>query len=300
MKKVLMYKKDGIGKSIIDLSKNLWNCDYYTNQSVVPNGRYRNSSLNPIRLIPFDYEGIKFNMITCPAGGKIVDYWEKQERIKEPFMLGETEVTQELFEAIMGFNYSIFRDTNKPVERVSWYDCLDFCNKLSDYFELECCYTLANKKFSILMPISLPAPPFPLSIREAKVTFAKGANGFRLPRECEWILASMAGTNNQYSGANDEESLKNVAWFPPNANTESHPVAQKKPNEWGFYDMSGNVWEWCENGFEPDKNNSPLADRITHGGSWNCKYLYPQSNYPGSDSPGNRANNLGFRIARTI
>ena len=96
MKKVLMYDKHNIGKPIIELNRNLWDYDYYTNQSVIPNSRYRDSSLNPIRLIPFEYKGIVFNMITCPSGGKVnIKNWGEQE-IKEPFMLGETQVTREL------------------------------------------------------------------------------------------------------------------------------------------------------------------------------------------------------------
>ena len=95
----------------------------------------------PTDLTALNYKGIKFNMITCPAGGKVnIKDWGLQE-IKQPFMLGETEVTQELFEAVMGFNYSNFKDSNKiPVEMVSWYDCLEFCNRLSDYFNLSHCY----------------------------------------------------------------------------------------------------------------------------------------------------------------
>jgi sulfatase modifying factor 1 len=302
MKNVLMYDKHSIGKSVIELHSNLWEYDYYNSQSVIQDSRYRVSNLNPIRLIPFDYEGIKFNMISCPAGGKVIDYWGKQERIKEPFILGETEVTQELFEAVMGFNYSVFRDTNKnPVENVTWYDCLDFCNKLSDYFKLNCCYILADKKFSILMPIPLPDPPFPLSIREAKVTFAEGANGFRLPRECEWTLAATAGTINEYAGANDDKSLKRVAWFDANSGNKTHPVAQKLPNEWGFYDMSGNIGEWCKNNtYEPADNNDSSADRVYRGGSWNNGASALRSVNRSYDSPSSHASILGFRVARSI
>ena len=149
MKNVLMYDKHRVGKPIIELNERSWDYDYYNSQSVIQNSRYRASNLNQIRLIPFDYEGIKFNMITCPNGGKIqVGDWGYQE-IKEPFMLGETEVTQELFEMVMGFNYSEWKGSNKnPVERVSWYDCLEFCNKLSNYFGLGCCYMLRDKIFS--------------------------------------------------------------------------------------------------------------------------------------------------------
>ncbi len=293
MKNVLMYDKHSIGKPIIELNRNLWEYDYYTNQSVIPNSRYRDSNLNPIRLIPFNYKRIEFNMITCPAGGKVNIYrWGLQE-IKEPFMFGETEVTQELFEAVMGFNYSNFKDSNKnPVEQVSWYDCLEFCNRLSDYFDLDCCYMLNNKDFTYRN--------CPLSIEKANAAFIIGANGFRLPKEWEWQIAAMAGTNNQYAGANDDESLKRVAWFYANSGSKTHPVAQKLPNEWGFYDMSGNVDEWCENSTQANENNNPSVNRISLGGGWSNfakgVSLASRHDYPPTYSD----NTQGFRVARSI
>ncbi len=293
MKNVLMYDKHSIGKPIIELNRNLWEYDYYTNQSVIPNSRYRDSNLNPIRLIPFNYKRIEFNMITCPAGGKVnLDKWGLQE-IKEPFMFGETEVTQELFEAVMGFNYSKFKDSNKnPVEIVTWFDCLEFCNRLSGYFNLDHCYLLEYKDFT--------DSEYPLSIEKASVTFIADANGFRLPKEWEWQIAAMAGTNNQYAGANDEESLKRVAWFEENSGKETHSVAQKLPNEWGFYDMIGNLVEWCENSYTPDKNNDPSAVRVHRGGSWGYGASFLRSAYRYTYSPSFRCDDLGFRVARSM
>jgi hypothetical protein len=295
MKNVLMYDKHSIGKPIIELNERSWNYEYHTSQSVLPNSRYgvSESSLNLIRLIPFDYKGIDFNMITCPAGGKVnIDNWGLQE-IKEPFMLGETEVTRELFEAVMGFDYSYFKGSNKnPVEQVTWYDCLEFCNRLSDYFDLDHCYLLRDKKFT--------SSYYPLSIEKANAAFIIGANGFRLPKEWEWQIAAMAGTNNQYAGANDDESLKRVAWFGENSGNKTHPVAQKLPNECGFYDMTGNVWEWCENSYEPDKNNDPSASRVGRGGSWINIASNLRSAFRYLNSPSFRDDGVGFRVARSI
>ena len=136
MKKALMYDKCGIEKPIIELNKSLWNHVFYISKSV-NSGRHKVNKVVPT-LIPFEYEGIKFNMITCPAGGKVnIDNWGLQE-IKEPFLLGETEVTQELYEVVMGVNPSHFENRPKnPVEQVSWYDAVKFCNKLSDSFGLK-------------------------------------------------------------------------------------------------------------------------------------------------------------------
>jgi formylglycine-generating enzyme required for sulfatase activity len=255
---------------------------------------YFNKTFGSFELVPVEYLGVKFNMITCPISGMTnmkYDEWGIQE-IKEPFMLGETEVTQELFEAVMGFNYSKFKKNNKnPVENVTWFDCAEFCNRLSDYFGLKPCYILHDKKTT---------RKYPLSIEEAKTVFIAGANGFRLPKEWEWQWAALVGTNNEYAGINHKESLKKVAWFKENSEGESHPVSQKKPNEWGFYDMIGNVSEWCDNEDSPNKNSNPWENRVFRGGCWSYQAsdLSPLSRY--ATSPNGRSDVIGFRVARTI
>ena len=268
---------------------------------------YINKTTNAV-LIPFNHKGVRFNMISCPAGGKVkIDKTEwKTQKIKNPFMLGETEVTQELFESVMGFNYSLNKTSNKnAISGVSLFDCIEFCNKLSDFLELERCYTLREKRME---PFNMP-PSYtedrPLSIKFAIIDTTEGKNGFRLPKEWEWQIAAMAGTNNLYAGANDNKSLKRFAWFDENSDKKTHPVAQKLPNEWGFYDMSGNVYEWCENSYEPDEssdepgeNDDPLANRVGRGGDSgdNAMNLPSQMNNP----PNTRSDILGFRVARSM
>ena len=265
------------------------------------NKDYSNKIFKPFELIPFDYDGVKFNMISCPAGGVVnIANWGLQE-IKEPFMLGETEVTQELFETVMGFNYSIFKDDNKnPVEMVSWFDCLEFCNRLSDYFGFEHSYVLEDRKLSYTsIDYGLDIiRKYPFTIVDATYSFNKWANGFRLPKEWEWQIAAMAGTNNQYAGASDVESLKRVAWFDANSDKKTHPVAQKLPNEWGFYDMTGNLSELCENLYNPKDNNN--ASLVTRGG---CFINFPNIlalTDRGSGSKDNPTKYTGLRVSRSI
>jgi hypothetical protein len=299
MKKHIMNSTSAVEKTIIGLDECLLSYDYYFSTSITGytgqyNKIYINKICKPFELIPFDYDRVKFNMITCPAGGKVnIENWGEQE-IKEPFMLGETEVTQELFEAIMGFNYSKFKDSNKnPVENVTWYDCLEFCNRLSDYFDLDHCYLVRDKKFT--------DSEYPLSIEKASVTFIADANGFRLPKEWEWQIAAMAGTNNQYAGANDDESVKRVAWFGENSGKKTHPVAQKIPNEWGFYDMSGNLWELCENAYDFYSNDALSARRVHRGGGWGYGDASGLRSAGRDDgSPSFRYGGVGFRVARSI
>jgi formylglycine-generating enzyme required for sulfatase activity len=258
------------------------------------NKNYFNKSFKSSELVHLNYKGIDFSMITCPSDKSIfIDTWGTQYT-KEPFLLGETEVSQDLFESVMGFNHSNLKlkKANNPIINVSWFDCLDFCNRLSDYFGLDCCYLLNNKEYS--------NSEYPLSIEKANAAFIIGANGFRLPKEWEWQIAAMAGTRNKYAGANDDESLKEVAWFDDNSGYKLHPVAQKMPNEWGFYDMSGNIYEWCENANRPSENNNLYAERIFRGGSWGSSTKYMCSDHRTHDYPQIRRPILGFRIARTI
>jgi hypothetical protein len=297
MKNQIINSKSADKKALIGLDEFSLGYDYQFSKSttgrIVEYSKIDNESFKPFELIPFYYKWLKFNMITCPAGGKVnIENWGEQE-IKEPFMLGETEVTQELFKAVMEFNYSNFKDSNKnPIQIVSWYDCLEFCNRLSDYFSLDRCYVLNKKKFT--------NSDYPLSIEEAIVTFIEYANGFRLPREWEWQIAAMAGTNNEYAGASDDESLRRVAWLGANSGNKTHPVAQKLPNEWGFYDMSGNVFEWCENSNKPHENNEPSVLRVIRGGSWYSEASTLRSAYRGNNYPGIGRDILGFRVARSM
>ena len=251
----------------------------------------------PNILIPFNHKGVRFNMISCPAG----DYvrFKKQPRvnykIEDPFMLGETEVTQELFEAVMGFNYSNCKDSNQnPVEMVTWFDCLEFCNRLSDCFELDHYYELYDKRYET-------DDKYHLSIVDAKPHFVRIANGFRLPKEWEWQFAYRAGTNNKYAGANDDESLKRVAWFDASSDKKTYPVAQKLPNEWGFYDMTGNVSEWCETPKSLSNNHNHSENRVINGdNSYQDEFLGDELQRLDIASPNYRTESIGFRIAKSI
>lgn len=130
------------------------------------------------------------------------------------YYIAETEVTQDLWIAVMGDNPSFFKKDNHPVEQVSWDDCVAFIEKLN------------------------------------QITGEK----FRLPTEAEWEYAARGGHKSNgyvYAGSND---LDEVAWTEHNSNGSTHKVKTKKPNELGLYDMNGNVWEWCFDWYEPYKD----------------------------------------------
>ena len=220
---------------------------------------------------------IEFNMIHCG-----IDKYDSGFLLGETeFTLGETEVTQELYELVMDYNPSEFKgkeDSNKrPVDCVTWYDAIMFCNKLS---------LLTNKRPYYEIKGIEYEDKTQTNIKKANVEINETANGFRLPLSEEWKYAAKAGTNNRWSGTNNENKLKEYAWFGENSKInpndkegQTHPVATKKPNEWGLYDMIGNVWEWCYDAYSQSNSDS----RVCHGGCWitgtsiNSNYYYPKT-----------------------
>ena len=175
------------------------------------------------------------------------------------YLMLNTEVTQELYESIMGENPSYFQIGSKeyeeerdmpyavtagedvkklPIENISWYDAIYFCNKLSERCGLRPVYAVGNKtdvtKWNYI-------PHQGKSIR-GKIKINEGANGFRLPTKEEWVYATKGGENYMYSGS---DNLDEVGWYDENSNFITHEVAKKKSNGYVLYDMSGNVGEWC-------------------------------------------------------
>lgn len=200
------------------------------------------------------------------------------------FEMMKTEVTQELYESVMGSNPSYYKGDNNPVENVSWYDAIYFCNKLSETLGLTPVYAVYGKTDVATWNYT----PHNGDSIQGKVTQNTKANGFRLSTVEEWEYAARGGQNYTYSGSNN---LDEVGWYYSNSGSKTHPVAQKKSNGYSLYDMSGNVCEWCW-----DVNPDSSFNRYSLGGSYNYDGYYCKVSSRNYDLAYYQYRYIGFRI----
>ena len=219
--------------------------------------------------VPFDMimvEGGTFTMgATSEQGNDAYDDEKPAHQVTlSDYYIGETEVTQALWQAVMGSNPSHFKGNSNPVESVSWNDCQEFIRKLN---------SLTGRTF-------------------------------RLPTEAEWEYAARGGNESKgckYSGSN---SIDNVAWYKSNSSSKTHAVKTKSPNELGIYDMSGNVHEWCQdwygsyisNAQTNPKGPSDGSHRVLRGGSWRSDARLCRVSNRGRYSPDRMDNYFGLRL----
>ncbi|MBN1593587.1 MAG: SUMF1/EgtB/PvdO family nonheme iron enzyme [Candidatus Coatesbacteria bacterium] len=213
--------------------------------------------------------------------------------------MSQTEVTQKQWEDIMGWNDSYFSGDDRPVEEVTWYDCVYFCNQLSQADGLTNCYTITNIDWS------------GNHIDDAYVTCNFEADGYRLPTEAEWEYACRAGTTTRFNTGDADSDLSAAGWYSSNSSSRTHDVGEKHPNAWGLFDMHGNVWEWCWDwyssgyyGSQPNPDSDPTGPssgslRVVRGGSWDLYARHCRSAYRRRDSPWLRSSYFGFRLCRS-
>ena len=210
------------------------------------------------------------------------------------FSILATEVTQELYNSVMGENPSEFKgEKNLPVENVSWVDAVAFCNELSVKEGLKPCYSY--KENSNAAQWDLYNDEMEKWSEKRWENFDKNftcdtmANGYRLPTVEEWQYAAKGGQEFKYSGS---DNLDEVGWYGGNSGDKTHPVAQKKPNGYGLYDMSGNVLEWCWDSYGD-------GYRYDCGGSWYHGADFCVVGIKGWGRAYYTYNDWGFRIVRS-
>ena len=212
--------------------------------------------------------------------GRDSDETQHQVTLTQGYWLGRYEVTQAQYEAVMEKNPSKFKGADLPVEKVSWYNAMDFCAKLTD-------------------------------IERAAGRLPEGYE-YTLPTEAQWEYACRAGTTTALnSGMNLSDKNKcpemdEVGWYEYNSDSTTHPVGQKMPNAWGLYDMHGNVFEWCldwhgsypSSAVTDPKGSSSGSYRVLRGGNWNFNAYSCRSAYRFDSTPSDfNRNYYGFRVA---
>ncbi len=285
------HTTDGSGtgsftSSIIGLTENTtyYVRAYATNSKGTSYGEQKNfttQSGGGDQIQSFTVNGVSFKMIPVEGGTFTMGATSEQGSdayddetpthsvTLSDYYIGEFEVTQKLWEAVMGSNPSYFNGDNLPVEDVSWNDCQEFINELNRL----CVGQLKGKTFS-------------------------------LPTEAQREYAARGGNRSRgykYSGSN---SISEVAWYYDNSGSKTHTVGTKSPNELGIYDMSGNVWEWCQDwygSYGSGSQTNPMgpsfgADRVNRGGCWYSRAGRCRISDRGYGAPSYRSIYLGFRV----
>jgi len=222
----------------------------------------------------------------------------------DSFRISKHEIAQSLFQELMGYNPSCFTDAgvsdDYPVESASWFDALEFCNKISLRDGLDPVYVISSR-----IPATGPITSATV-VAEFEDAGGKPKSGYRLPTEAQWEYAAIGKTGSAYvwGDSNLPETAKANAWYSVNADNSAHTAGLKRANTWGLYDMAGNVWEWCWDWYstysEAAATNPRGPDsgsyRVVRGGSWSDPPSSMRAATRWFVDPCSGSKNIGFRI----
>jgi formylglycine-generating enzyme required for sulfatase activity len=244
--------------------------------------------------------------------------WPRHEVTLRDFYIGKYEITQGQYFEVTGMKPSSHLKSSDddspdgwmklPVESISWYDALVFCNKLSIKEKLRPVYSINGN----MNPDDWGEPPSRRSVEWDAVSMDVRANGYRLPTEAEGEYAARGGAESkgfEYAGATSDNAAK-VAWYSVvvkgMVTGTIHEIGKKQPNELGLYDMSGNVMEWCWDWLDTypaDPQDNPIGPpkglyRVIRGGGWSIRINYSRVYYRHNNQPHYQGINLGLRLAK--
>jgi len=235
------------------------------------------------------------------------------------FRMGKYEITRAQWVAVTGWADPTYvtcsTGTDDPVQQVSWYDAIAFCNKLSLLEGLTPVYAVNEVNFTTLTYALIPSAD---NATWNSATANWAANGYRLPTEMEWMWAATGadtaapGVTNTtgylkaFAGSTGSNAIDDYAWYATNSESKTHPAGTKLPNELGLYDMSGNVYEWVWDWYGPYPTGTQLdyrglasgVGRVLRGGGWGHAASYCTVALPYGTSPYNRGLSFGFRVVR--
>ncbi len=230
----------------------------------------------------------------------------KTEITVSSFYLGKYEVTQAEYEEIMGVNPSKFQESpDNPVERVSWFDAIVYCNRRSIKENLVPCYSYLNSGTN---QETWPAGWNLNDNNHNKIICLWTADGYRLPTEAEWEFAAREGTKSRGFSYSGNEAVDQVAWYNKNSGNKTHSVGSKKPNGLNIFDLSGNVWEWCwdiygviPNGLQTNPNGASKGIyRTIKGGGYSGDDSFANVTDRDGCYAATKYGSLGFRVARKV
>lgn len=266
--------------------------------------RTRNQKFGDLELIYLD--GGVFVM-GIPKEEKERSFTEDQHEVNVlPFYISKFEITQKIYQDITGRNPSYFKGDDLPAERINWYDAVEFCNELSKKYNLDPYYIMDKNKKDPVNISEYDKLRYTVSIA--------GGNGFRLPTAEEWEYACRAGTTTlfHYGDSLNSDMANFDGALPYNSTAgikrnKTMPVGSFTPNEFGIYDMHGNVtewtWDWFNDGYYTVVENNVIIKstaRITRGGSWNSNSTNLRSGRGYGWGPHSTSNELGIRVVRSV
>jgi formylglycine-generating enzyme required for sulfatase activity len=219
------------------------------------------------------------------------------------FYLDMYETKQSSYLAVMGVNPSLWQQIDRPVERVSWFNAIEYCNRWSINEGLTPCYSYSTYGTD---PATWPVGWNTVLVNHNYVSCNWAANGYRLPTEAEWEFAARGGNQTHsytYSGSN---TIDGVAWYNSNSGSTTHTVGTKTANELGLFDMSGNVWEWnwdiygtYASGAQTNPHGvASGSNRVVRGGGWNADETGCTVSYRNYADATTNYNTIGFRLCR--